>query len=76
KGWTCAKFLLERERLPPANVARLALMHRQVSALLQKAAQAAGARRDFGVLQHKLLLCEAELQGARVMMAQATDDLI
>ncbi|WP_295540657.1 acyl-CoA dehydrogenase family protein [uncultured Pseudacidovorax sp.] len=76
KGWTCAKFLLERERLPPANVARLALMHRQVSALLQEAAQAAGARRDFGVLQHKLLLCEAELQGARVMMAQATDDLI
>ncbi|SIQ91723.1 acyl-CoA dehydrogenase family protein [Pseudacidovorax sp. RU35E] len=76
KGWTCAKFLLERERLPPANVARLALMHRQVSALLQQAAQAAGSRRDFGVLQHKLLLCEAELQGARVMMASATDDLI
>ncbi|MDH6590228.1 alkylation response protein AidB-like acyl-CoA dehydrogenase [Variovorax sp. TBS-050B] len=76
KGWTCAKFLLERERLPPANVARLELVRRQVTRLVEEAAQAAAGRRDFSSLQHKLLLCEADVKGARVMMAQATDDLI
>jgi alkylation response protein AidB-like acyl-CoA dehydrogenase len=76
KGWTCAKFLLERERLPPANVARLELVRRQVTRLVEEAAQAAAGRRDFSGLHHKLLLCEADVKGARVMMAQATDDLI
>jgi alkylation response protein AidB-like acyl-CoA dehydrogenase len=76
KGWTCAKFLLERERLPPANVARLELMRRQVTQLVAQAAGQAVGRRDFGGLRHKLLLCEADVKGARVMMAQATDDLI
>jgi alkylation response protein AidB-like acyl-CoA dehydrogenase len=37
---------------------------------------AAAGKRDFSGLHHKLLLCEAEVKGARVMMAQATDDLI
>jgi len=76
KGWTCAKFLLERERLPPANVARLELMRRQVTQLVEEASRAAAGRRDFGGLHHKLLLCEADVKGARLMMAQATDDLI
>lgn len=76
KGWTCAKFLLERERLPPANVARLELVRRQVTRLVEEAARKAAGRRDFSSLQHKLLLCEADVKGARVMMAQATDDLI
>lgn len=76
KGWTCAKFLLERERLPPANVARLELMRRQVARLVEQADRASAGRRDFDSLHYKLLLCEADVKGARVMMAQATDDLI
>jgi alkylation response protein AidB-like acyl-CoA dehydrogenase len=76
KGWTCAKFLLERERLPPANVARLDLMRRQVTRLVEEAGAKAAGRRDFSGLHHKLLLCEADVKGVRVMMAQATDDLM
>jgi alkylation response protein AidB-like acyl-CoA dehydrogenase len=76
KGWTCAKYLLERERLPPANVARLELVRRQVTRLVDEAAKAAAGKRDFSGLHHKLLLCEADVKGARVMMTQATDDLI
>ncbi|MDB5861150.1 MAG: acyl-CoA dehydrogenase [Ramlibacter sp.] len=76
KGWTCAKFLLERERLPPANVARLELMRRQVTRVVEEAARAAAGKRDFGSLRYKLLLCEADVKGVRVLMANATDDLI
>ena len=76
KGWTCAKYLLERERLPPANVARLELLRRQVGRIVEGAERTAGGRRDFGSLHHKLLLAEADVKGARVMMAHATDDLI
>jgi alkylation response protein AidB-like acyl-CoA dehydrogenase len=76
KGWTCAKYLLERERLPPANVARLELLRRQVTRVVDEAAQASAGRRDFATLRHKLLLCEADVKGARVLMAHATDDLI
>ena len=76
KGWTCAKYLLERERLPPANVARLELVRRQVARIVDEAARRAGERRDFGMLRQKLMLCEAEVKGARVLMANATDDLI
>jgi alkylation response protein AidB-like acyl-CoA dehydrogenase len=75
-GWTCAKFLLERERLPPANVARLELMRRQVTRVVTDAAAVAGNQRDFGSLRYRLLLCEADTKGARVMMANATDDLL
>jgi len=76
KGWTCAKFLLERERLPPANVARLDLLRRQVTGVVDEAAQAAAGRRDFSTLCNKLLLCEADVKGARVLMATATEDMI
>ena len=76
KGWTCAKYLLERERLPPANVARLELLRRQVTRVVDDAARAAAGRRDFSTLRHRLLQCEADVKGARVLMAHATDDLI
>jgi len=51
-------------------------MRRQVTQLVEQASSAAAGRRDFGGLHHKPLLCEADVKGARVMMAQATDDLI
>ena len=76
KGWTCAKYLLERERLPPANVARLELVRRQVTRVVEEAAAVAGSQRDFSSLRYRLLLCEADTQGARVMMANATEDLL
>ncbi|SDE84363.1 Acyl-CoA dehydrogenase [Variovorax sp. CF079] len=75
KGWTCAKYLLERERLPPANVARLELVRRQVTRVVEEAAKAAVGRRDFSNLRYRLLLAEADVKGARVILANATDDL-
>ncbi|MGJ7566062.1 acyl-CoA dehydrogenase family protein [Variovorax sp. GB1R11] len=75
KGWTCAKFLLERERLPPANVARLELVRRQVTRVVEEAATASAGRRDFSSLRYRLLLAEADAKGARVLLAHATDDL-
>jgi alkylation response protein AidB-like acyl-CoA dehydrogenase len=75
KGWTCAKFLLERERLPAANIARLELVRRQVTRVVDDA-MTAGGERDLGSLRYRLLLCEADTKGARVLMAKATDDLI
>ncbi len=76
KGWTCAKYLLERERLPPANVARLDLVRRHVTRVVEEAAQAAKGKRDFGSLRYKLLLAEADVKGARVLLANATDNLL
>jgi alkylation response protein AidB-like acyl-CoA dehydrogenase len=76
KGWTCAKYLLERERLPPASVSRLELMRRQVAGVVDQAARAAAGRRDLGALRYRLLLCEADLKGARVVLGNATDDLM
>jgi alkylation response protein AidB-like acyl-CoA dehydrogenase len=76
KGWTCAKYLLERERLPPASVSRLELMRRQVAAVVEEAARAAAGRRDLDALRYRLLLCEADLKGARAVLGDATDDLM
>jgi alkylation response protein AidB-like acyl-CoA dehydrogenase len=76
KGWTCAKYLLERERLPPASVSRLELVRRQVTRVVDEAARTAAGRRDFGSLRYRLLLAEADLKGARAVLANATDDLM
>ena len=61
RGWTCAKFLLERERLPPANVARLELVRRQVTRIVDEAAHAGAGQRDFSSLRYRLLLAEADV---------------
>jgi alkylation response protein AidB-like acyl-CoA dehydrogenase len=76
KGWACAKYLLERERLPPASVSRLELVRRQVADVVEDAARQSGGRRDLGALRYRLLLCEADLKGARVVLGNATDDLM
>ncbi len=74
KGWRCAKYLLERERLPPASVARLRSQWAQVDRLVREAPADAG--RDLDALRYRLLLVEAELEGAAAMLAAATDDLM
>ena len=76
KGWTCAKYLLERERLPPASVARLQLVRRQVTKVVDDAEAACAGHRDFSSLRYKLLLAEADLKGAREILAKATDDML
>ena len=76
RGWTCAKFLLERERLPPANVARLELVRRQVTRIVDEAARAGAGQRDFSSLRYRLLLAEADVKGARELLGGATDALL
>ncbi len=75
RAWQCAKYLLERERLPPASVSRITRLWRQVAGLVERAMQQ-GAARDLGSLRLRLLLCEAYLIGARETLASATDDLM
>lgn len=76
RGWTCAKFLLERERLPPANVARLELVRRQVTRIVDEAARTGASQRDFSSLRYRLLLAEADVKGARELLGGATDALL
>jgi alkylation response protein AidB-like acyl-CoA dehydrogenase len=76
KGWQCAKYLLERERLPAASVARLTSLWKQVAARLDRAIAANDGRRDLSGLRYRLLQSEAEIAGAHAMLESATDDLI
>ncbi len=79
RGWACAKYLLECERLPPASVARLSLLWRQVAALLERtiaSERETRDTRDLHTLRYALLLAEADLHGAGEMLASATDDLM
>ncbi len=71
RGWLCAKFLLDRERLAPAIVTRLARLHQQVDALITEQAPAAGAVSPFA---ERLLLAEAEVRAAREMLITAIDE--
>lgn len=75
RGWQCGKYLLERERLPAASVARMEALWRQVAALLERRVHDIPAR-NLDRLRYQLLLAEANLSGAREMLASATDDLI
>ena len=66
-GWRCAKFLLDRERLAPAIVTRLAR-------LLQQVSDAVGGASAQGPYAERLLLAEAEVRGAREMLLSAIDE--
>jgi alkylation response protein AidB-like acyl-CoA dehydrogenase len=72
RGWLCAKFLLDRERLAPAIVTRLARLHQQVGqqvdALITQQDPTAGA------FAERLLLAEAEVRAAREMLITAIDE--
>ena len=75
KGWTCAKYLLERERLPPASVAQLMRQWRRVARLLNERRQAAPLH-DYAALDDEMLALAARIKGAREMLAQAIDAMM
>ncbi|MBS0340157.1 MAG: acyl-CoA dehydrogenase family protein [Proteobacteria bacterium] len=72
-GWKCAKFLLDRERLSPATVPRLARLADQVAQLLAERGRAStGASQN--VLQEHLYLAQAGVMGAREMLLSAIQE--
>lgn len=77
EGWKCAKFLLDRERLSPATVPRLARLAEQVEELLMErrgADPAAGASPSFHALLERLYMAQAGVKGAREMLLSAIQE--
>ncbi|CAM4357726.1 acyl-CoA dehydrogenase family protein [Bordetella muralis] len=75
QGWACAKYLLERERLPPASVSQLIRQWRRVARLLAEH-QAKQPLRDFSSLEHQMAMLSAQIKGAREMLASAIDAMM
>jgi alkylation response protein AidB-like acyl-CoA dehydrogenase len=76
KGWTYGKFLLDRERLGGANVAPAFRVLERTRALVAAELSAPEQRLKRELLEHQLLLLEAELRGARRMGQAAIDDVM
>ncbi|MBB5216531.1 acyl-CoA dehydrogenase family protein [Parapusillimonas granuli] len=76
KGWNCAKYLLERERLPPASVAQLVRQWRRVAHLLWDSRRENARDRDYAALDQRMLMLAAQIKGAREMLASAIDDMM
>jgi alkylation response protein AidB-like acyl-CoA dehydrogenase len=72
-GWKCAKFLLDRERLSPATVPRLARLAQQVADLLQERGRTTGGASQH-VLLEQLFLAQAGVMGAREMLLSAIQE--
>jgi alkylation response protein AidB-like acyl-CoA dehydrogenase len=73
-GWKCAKFLLDRERLSPATVPRLARLGEQVEQLLHVRADNRPASASQHVLLERLYLAQASIKGAREMLISAIQE--
>ncbi|NYT83261.1 acyl-CoA dehydrogenase family protein [Alcaligenaceae bacterium] len=76
KGWNCAKYLLERERLPPAAVAQLVRQWRRIAHLLWNSKQENAHNHDYAALDQRMLMLAAQIKGAREMLASAIDDMM
>ncbi len=75
QGWRCAKYLLDRERLAPANFVRLERLVQQVAAQVKaQAAQAPSPTTFLARFSERLLLAEAEVRAARELLLSAIDD--
>jgi alkylation response protein AidB-like acyl-CoA dehydrogenase len=74
EGWKCAKFLLDRERLSPSTVPRLARLAEQMEALLQQRRSHSGASPSQHVLLERLYLAQAGVMGAREMLLSAIQE--
>jgi alkylation response protein AidB-like acyl-CoA dehydrogenase len=70
-GWSCAKFLLDRERLSPATVPRLARLLEQVSELVRERLRAQGPSPSLHGLLQRVFLAQASVRGAREMLLSA-----
>ncbi len=75
-GWQCAKYLLERERVPPASVGQLVRQWRRVSHLLWECQQARRDSHDYSTLDRQMFMLAARIKGAREMLADAIDDMM
>jgi alkylation response protein AidB-like acyl-CoA dehydrogenase len=64
QGWTYGKFLLERERLGGANIAPHRMALERVREMVGKELAGESRRAERDLLNHRLLLAEAELLGA------------
>ncbi|TCH97557.1 acyl-CoA dehydrogenase [Roseococcus sp. SYP-B2431] len=64
QGWTYGKFLLERERLGGANIAPHRMALERVRDMVGKELAGEDRRAERELLNHRLLLAEAELLGA------------
>jgi alkylation response protein AidB-like acyl-CoA dehydrogenase len=73
-GWTCAKFLLDRERLSPATVPRLARQLEQVEEMLRGRLREEGASPSLHGMLERLFLAQASVRGAREMLLSAIQE--
>jgi alkylation response protein AidB-like acyl-CoA dehydrogenase len=73
-GWSCAKFLLDRERLSPATVPRLARMLEQVAGLVHERLRTLGPSPSLHVILERVLLAQASVRGAREMLLSAIQE--
>ncbi|MHC8945765.1 alkylation response protein AidB-like acyl-CoA dehydrogenase [Advenella incenata] len=76
QGWQCAKYLLERERLPPASVGQLVRQWRRVAQLLWTSQHEQQASHDYSALNQSMFMLAAQIKGAREMLADAIDDMM
>jgi alkylation response protein AidB-like acyl-CoA dehydrogenase len=74
QGWRCAKFLLDRERLAPAIVLRLARLLDQVSLQVQAVSERERAPGLVSAFAERLAVAEAEVRAARELLRSAIDD--
>lgn len=74
EGWKCAKFLLDRERLSPATVPRLARQLEQVAEIIQAHIRAEGATPSLQSALVRLFEAEASAMGAREMLLSAIQE--
>jgi alkylation response protein AidB-like acyl-CoA dehydrogenase len=74
EGWSCAKFLLDRERLSPATVPRLARQLQQVEELIQNRLREQGAQPSLHSALERLFVAKASAMGAREMLLSAIQE--
>jgi len=73
-GWKCAKYLLDRERLSPATVPRLARQLEQVEEMLRQRLAEDGASPSLHGMLERLFLAQASVRGAREMLLSAIQE--
>jgi alkylation response protein AidB-like acyl-CoA dehydrogenase len=73
-GWKCAKFLLDRERLSPATVPRLARQLEQVEELLRARLREQGPSPSLHGMLERLFTAQASALGAREMLLSAIQE--